>query len=322
MDIELFHNKENFFIDYENNIYKKNQIQNRTLRVCYQSIDNLDFFLTSEEGKIIYEFLKNQQNKVIFYPDDTIELQKQELDIIKKYEDLFNLKNFHFFQSWYVPNKNINDRCVFKQFFGINLHAAASYFRKQVIDLDFQSYEKDIHFLTLNNVHTIEKEEIFLMYDSLSANNKKKFIASFNFKNIFLEKEIFKSSNFSNIESNMLDSENLKDYYKRTLFEIVCESNDNALTEKSAKPILAGTPFIIWHLSPKIYELYKKMNVDIDYFGLVGKSRYDREVFVKMILQMKIDEIKEKYYSSFELAKKNKINLLKYMKEVEDEILK
>jgi hypothetical protein len=85
--------------------------------------------------------------------------------------------------------------------------------------------------------------------------------------------------------------ENIINYYKNCLFEIISESSAISISEKSYKPILAGTPFLYWTFeNGQSYHtqltFFEKLGIDVNYFNIDYSDRFAVKEKVKELLTL------------------------------------
>jgi hypothetical protein len=277
--------------------------------------DIIDLFNSPRGYEVLDKALKGEITLNLF-PTDSVGLNQYELDYLKGHEVIFRKPNINLYQTWYDPD------IKFKYHLGCTIHTALSSFIFYYKDVDFNPYEKTKHFLTLNNLHTPVREELFKLYDSLSDGDKEKFICSFIFSGIELDKNLPSIMN----EYESIFGKKGGSHYDTTLIEIVSESSEIAITEKSYKPLIIGIPFIhyINNLDGTNHqvEYLKDIGIDTKYFGIDYSDKVNVENKIKELLSMTLDEIRDVYSEDFEKAKENKKIFLNFVSQIENDLIK
>lgn len=286
-----------------------------TISISYVGINELINFLKSDFGKKIIELTNLNKIKLIIYPTDSLCLTNYDYDNLIEYVPFLRNENIIFYHSWYNQFINFNLYC------GSHIHNALNEFILYFENKNKNLLKANKHFLTLNNNWNIAREELFDFYDNLNFIDKEKINASFNFKNIFL--------NNIREQKDLFYSENIFDYYEKSLIEIITESHFDSITEKSYKPIIAGIPFIYWGTDSqyKVEDCYKnqidyfkEINIDVNYFEINYKDVNNTKEKIKELLELPINEIIEKYKNAFEKAKENQIKILNHLSQINEKI--
>ena len=276
--------------------------------------DIIDLF-NSPDGYKIFKMAMDGNINLNLFPTDSIGITEYEKKFLITNQDIFTKPNIKLYQTWYDHSIRFN------YYIGSSIHYAISDFIKYFKNLTFDENQKQKTFLTLNNFHTPDREELFNFYNSLSQEEKKKFNCSFRFKEIYLdnilEKEITQYQN--------LYSKNTMNFYKNSLIEIVSESSGIATTEKTFKPLLAGVPFIhyISDLDGTIFPIQytKEIGIDTVYFGIDYSNKENILLKIKELLKMSNSEILKVYRKDFEKAKENKIKFYKFLDNLSDNLI-
>lgn len=319
----LYNKSINIEITPENEIYFDFYMDNipDVVNICYCDVtDIIDLFNTVDGGTLIQKVFSNELVLNIF-PVDTTYISEYEKEYLIGHASLFKRPNVNFYQIWYDPDIS------FKYYMGSTIHEALLPFIEKYRNYSFDYSKKQNHFLTLNNIHTPDRDKLFLLYYGLSEEDKRKFKCSFKFKNIGLENE---TENFDEMFSNfsLIFGKNLFPHYDSSLIEIVSESSDEAITEKTFKPLLSGTPFIHWiglNRTDSIHhqlEFFKAIGIDTYYFGINYLDRNSIIEKVKELLSMNIPEILEKYQDDFIKAEENKKKIFDWIDGITNDIIK
>ena len=312
---------------YENSIHL--EISPEGLEAHEYDIDNLPSKFNIVYCKVIdiinlfnspkgYRVLKSAMDGNIelnMFPTDSVGVTEYEMEFLIGHESLFRKPNIHLYQTWWDKNLKFN------HYIGTTIHSALDKFINTFRDLTFDEKVKEKHFLTLNNTHTPDREDLYNFYKELSESDMDKFICSFRFAGI-------------NIDSNLVEERPLHEnlygdtcvsYYKDALIEIVSESSGISTTEKSYKPLLAGIPFIhsINILDDVIYpiEYLKDIGLDTEYFGIDYSNKKNVMDKIQELLSMTPTEILDKYSSDFEKAKENKIKFYQFVDDITNKLI-
>lgn len=321
--LKLYNKSIDIEITPENEVFSNFRLENLPdiVNIKYCDItDIIDFFNSLEGGVIIQKVFQNEVHLNIF-AEDTTYITDYEKEFLIGHESLLKRKNVRFYQIWYDPDIS------FPYHLGTTIHEALIPFIEKYRDYNFDYTTKQNHFLTLNNVHTPSRELLFNFYNELSNEDKEKFICSFKFANVSLENE--KKSNFDEIFQNFNEvfGNSIFPHYESSLIEIISESSDVAVTEKSFKPLLSGLPLIWWiedfrpeHLHQ--IEIFKSIGIDTCYFGIDYTRRVTIREKINELLSLSTDEILEKYEDDFIKAKENKNKVFEYIDTITNDIIK
>jgi hypothetical protein len=284
--------------------------------INYNNVSAIYDFLNTIDGRYIVDLVNNNTITLNLFPLDSVGITMDEFDYLQSNKEFFSKENVNFYQSWYNSELNFN------LYFGSTIHSAMDYLISISSDYNFDINSKTKHFLTLNNLFRPNRKDLFDYYNHLTNSDKDKFICSFNFENVILENDVF--SDLSTAGSKMYGN-NIVEFYDKCLVEIVAESSHIAITEKSYKPLIMGTPFIYWTNSlsdfPQ-YEYFNYLNIDINYFNIDYTDIVNVKDKVTEILALSPTELIEKYKSAFELATYNKEKIISYIKKIESKIIR
>lgn len=267
-------------------------------------------FLESDVSDRIKDDVKNGKLKVVFIGDDSYPIFNEDVDYIKSNDWFFKNKNV---QLW-VTNYNDENSIEKNLYVGTMIH----YMLQRIINCQYEHSNQEFtkHFITLNNKDKPDRVRLYDLYKSLDSNN---FIASFNFEDIFLQDYLFNDLGVIHNEK-MYDTDILK-FYKQCLFEIVCESGQDNVTEKSYKPLLLGVPFIPYSINvDNQLEYFKHIGIDINYFDLDFTDINNVNEFIRKITSMSIDDVRKEYDYVFVNAQENRTKIKNYFNYVKDKI--
>lgn len=288
------------------------------INIQYADMMSLKRFLLSFEGQYLVRLASNSKYKVNFHPTDVYSTDDG-LEILNEfYNILHETTNIKIWNTEYYCDKT-NYSC------GLDIYDAIYELVDKCRNTNFLDSNKEYHFLTLNN---IEKPERIELHDFLENNPKIKesSLSSFLWMGKKLDElDIQKNSKGAKNEQQLYNWKTLKKYYDKCAIEIVCESGPNIISEKILKPLLMGTPFLIYtnHLS-NLYSTFNHLGIDIDYFGIKYNSKEDFktkntknvESIVNKIINTDISELKNKYKSDFQKANQNRTKILKIWDEL------
>lgn len=320
--LKLYNKSIDIEISPENEVFSTFRMTDMpsVINICYCDVtDIIDFFNSLEGGIIIQKVFQNEITLNIF-PTDTTYITDEEKEYLIGHESLLKRHNVNFYQIWYEPDISFNYHL------GSTIHEALLPFTDTYRNHSFDYDKKNKHFLTLNNVHTPSRELLYELYNSKTEVDKKKFVCSFKFKNIGLENE---TENFDEMfmDFSKIFGDNLYPFYDSSLIEIISESSDVAVTEKSFKPLLSGLPFIWWieDFRPEhLYqiEIFKSIGIDTCYFGIDYTRRMTIREKIDELLSLSISEILEKYKDDFIKAQENKKKVFEYIDTITNDIIK
>jgi len=288
-----------------------------TVNIAYCDFTDIITLFNSDKGGIILSKALNNEISLNIFPTDSVGITKEEKIFLDGHDVIFRKKNINLYQTWYNP------KYTYEYYLGCTIHNALADYIENFREYIFDESNKTIHFLTLNNLHTPARESLFKFYDSLDVIEKNKFLCSFRFKGVELDTNLPSIMNHFNIIFGDLG----KSHYENTLIEIVSESSDIAITEKSFKAILAGVPFIHW-INPSLdgyhhqIEFLKEIGIDSEYFGIDYSNTQNVKDKIKELLSLSIQEILVKYKSDFEKAHKNKIKFYEWVDDISKKLLK
>lgn len=320
--LKLYHNSIDIEISPENDIFFNFDMETipDVVNISYCDVtDIIDLFNTPDGSILIQKVFSNEIVLNIFAVDTTY-ITEYEKQYLIGHESLLKRPNVNFYQIWY------DEDVKFKYHLGSTIHEALLPFVKKYRDYSFDYSKKNKHFLTLNNVHTPDRESLFNIFNNLSEEDKEKFICSFKFANVHLD---FEKENFNYIfnDFNIVFGHNIFPLYEKSLIEIVSESSKEAVTEKCFKPLLSGIPFIHWvsnSWTEKMHqiEIFKDMGIDTCYFGIDYTNKGSIEQKIKEILSLSIEEVIEKYQDDFKKAEENKKKVFEYIDTITNDIIK
>lgn len=305
-------------VDYKDDVNKFINNKKSYIFVSYTEFSRIIEFIENKENSIILNKIKDNELKVVFIPDDSASINIDDFNSILEYQYFFNQENIKIiFSNFYKKLSSFDKHLYVGTFITFNLN----YLILNGFDYSHLSNEKKYHFLSLNNKKRQSRILLFNFYESLNNIEKEMFLCSFNFKNKFLEKELFLNDNM--LTHPLYYGKALVDYYKKCTFEIVTETENDVVTEKTYKPLLLGVPFIIYSIDNS-YQInyFNNIGIDIDYFSLKNKNKTEIDKLIKEILSMSIFDIKIKYKQVFIDAEKNKIKIRNHLNNIKTEIKK
>ena len=289
------------------NLYTKEKVH-----FIYDSFSNIKNFLESEITKEFINKVKENKIKLVITQNEYCGIKDEDLEYIKNNLWFFSAPNVLYYQASY---KKTDYNFGQNLYVGVIIHHLL---KDLLVKNDYNHFEQKHTkvFLTLNNKRRPSRIHLFDLYNSIQDKNK--ILASFNFKNIFLEENLFHKDNYSHVS---LYKQNVIEFYKKCLFEIVSETHGDAATEKTYKPLICGVPFVLYNKNPldTIY-YYKSLDIDINYFNIDYTDLKNVDDFIKNQLNNDIDILKEKYKDVFEKAKENKIKIFNYFNNVYNKI--
>jgi hypothetical protein len=287
------------------------------VHICYCDLtDIIDFFNSYEGGFILQKAMSNEIALKIF-PTDSVCITKKEKEYLIGHEVLFRKPNIKLYQTWYDSDLK------FEQYLGCTIHHALKYFIDDFKNVTFDYKIKNKHFLTLNNLHTPDRESLLGIYKNLSDEDKQKFLCSFRFDDIQIDENLPEIFNTYDV----IFGERGSIHYNNTLIEIVSESSESAITEKTYKPLLVGIPFIHWvDNSPNTLhnqiEYFKDLGIDTNYFGIDYTDIKNVEDKIRELLSLSVDEIREKYKEDFIKANENKVKIYSWIENIEQDLIR
>lgn len=294
--------------------YEEDDIPN-VVNVAFCDVTDIINLFNSPKGyRVLDKALKGEITLNLF-PTDSVGITEYERDYLVGHEVMFRKPNINLYQTWYDSDLKFNYHI------GSTIHSALDTFIKHFRNIHFDENSKTQHFLTLNNLHTPVREDLYKLYESFSEEDKKKIKCSFIFKGIELDKDLVPQLN--NYE--LVFGKHGGSHYDTTLIEIVSESSEIAITEKSFKPLIIGLPFITYinHLNGTVHQIeyLKDIGIDINYFGINYLSKESIEGKIKELLSMTVDEIIDVYSDDFKKAKENKKIFLEFIDNIENNII-
>ena len=324
MDKQLFKNSIQIRISPEGDIINGLDMQDlpNNIGISYNNVLGFIKLFESEDGQTLIRNAKLEKLTLHILPTDSVRITTEELEFLIKNKETLKNPNICFYQSWYDSTINFN------LYFGTTIHSALDYFISSCKIESFPNDVKQKHFLTLNNQFRPDRADLYEFYENLNIDDKNKFLCSFNFNKIMLEQLFDASQPINNYIYANYDSfkENIINYYKNCLFEIVSESSAISISEKSYKPILAGTPFLYWTFANGQSYLtqltfFEKLGIDVNYFNIDYSDRFAVKEKVKELLALSTEELLLKYNDAFIKANKNKKILIDYITSIEEKII-
>lgn len=286
------------------------------INVAYCDVTDIIDLFNSERGYKVLQKAMNGEITLNLFPTDSVGVNEYERNYLIGHEVIFRKPNINLYQTWYDSNLKFNYHV------GCTIHTALDSFIKHFRNVEFDKSIKNKHFLTLNNLHTPVREDLYNLYQSLSEENKEKFRCSFIFKGIELDNDL---PNILN-EYEVVFGKKGGSHYDTTLIEIVSESSEIAITEKTYKPLIIGIPFIsyIHHLDGTVHQLeyMKDLGIDINYFDIDYLNKESINNKIKELLSMTVDEIRDVYSDDFKKAKENKKLFLNFIDNLENKLIK
>ncbi len=306
-------------IDEQNNLidrlYDKKKI---FIKYCYFAY--IKKFIENEVFQTLINKFVNNDLKIVLVGDDVSFLRDDDVDYIEKNDWFFKNKNLLFYQVTYITTKKEFEQNLY---IGVFVHYLLRHLLHQSEYNHFEQNHEKV-FLSLNNRERKYRTKLYNLYEKLNNTEKDKLLVSFNFKNIFLEKELFPgNSGEANYEHSSLYTSDILKFYKKCMFEIVSETMENLITEKTYKPLLCGVPFIIYNeKTDDIINSYKNLGIDINYFGIDYSDIENVNQFIKSILSEDTNLLKQKYKLAFIQAEENKVKLHQHFLNVKEKIEK
>lgn len=322
----ILHNSNDFFyksidieINPEDEVFFNFELDNipDVVHICYCDItDIIDLFNSYKGGYVLQKALNNEISLVIF-PTDSVIITEKEKEYLVGHEVIFRKPNIKLYQTWY------DSHLKFNYFLGCTIHNALEHFIKYFKGKQFEYKSKNLHFLTLNNLHTPDREYLYRYYENLQESQKEKFICSFRFAGIELDKNLPDIFNHYDVIFGSKGGS----HYDNTLIEIVCESSHVAITEKTYKPLLVGIPFIHWtdNSINNVHHQISYLNdigIDSNYFGIDYSNMKNVQNKVTELLSLSVDEIREKYEEDFIKAHENKLKFYSWVEEIENSLIR
>jgi hypothetical protein len=226
--LKLYNKIINIDITPENEVISNFKIDNipNVVNICYCDVTDIIDFFNSLEGGILVQKIYSNEITVNILPVDTTYITNKEIKYLVGHESMFKRHNVNFYQIWYIP------KIQFNYHLGVIIHEALSFFLKKYRNYKFDFSKKTKHFFTLNNYHTPYREDLYNFYKNLKKENQDKFICSFRFADISLKNE--SSGGFIQLDNyKKVYGINLFEHYDSCLIEIVSESSNVAVTEKT-----------------------------------------------------------------------------------------
>lgn len=311
----------------ESNIqdYNTKVLYPEVTRICYHLLQDVHLFLNTPQGKQLLSDVNDKKVlKVVFVPFEPYPIKYYEKNIFSKIKHIFDNKKFSIYCTDFLSNdfKNIS--------YGFIVLQAMQKFIRTNVDSNPSKY-----FLTLNKRKKMER---VTLYNFLKENNLlEKGLCSFHWLEQSPDIKLF-GDNYDDVIQKQLYLDDIKNFYKETLFEIVAPSGTHLISEKTLKPLLFGKPFLIWNyeflnykdfnnykisgFSKQVeqfnktlfyFNWYKNIGIDINYFNLDLSNPDCIKNKIKELCDMSFLNIKIKYKESFEKAKVNQKLIRKFI---------
>lgn len=286
--------------------------------IVYHRLYDLEMYINNTiEGSNLKNFV-NSGNKISFIPQDSYHISDIDKYIYEKNKPLLESENVNFYSTDKLADGFTN------LFWGINILNIVN--ENELITAD-RKFNGSKHFLSLMGV---EKKHRQFLFDFLSEENLlAKGIVSARWLGI--SPDVLKTKPHEVNDDIKYRKELLDSFYNNCLFEIVTESRESLITEKTLKPLLYGVPFIVsfktkddtkkcWEsylvggnqsfitsASLQTIHWYKNMGIDINYFDIDYLNPNSIEEKIKELCSMSFKDILKKYKDTFEKAKQNQI---------------
>lgn len=315
-------------------VHNPNFLEKDIIVVKHQDIEYIDDGDSYWFFQLLIDKVR-QGKKIVFFASDQ---EKPVMQFYNRWKDFIDHPNVNWFWSNYdvVNDFPKND----KLYLGQVPHACLHYVIQQK---NYNHYEQnhEISILSLNNSNHPVREELHHFYQTLPDQCKQNMKVSFNFKNVILEEELFDDSagrgeQTSPIHHYDLYEQNVIEFYKKCLMEVIVESNAACVSEKTYKPLLLGVPFVLMSDVTSYggqLGYLNKFDIDINYFNLnlpscTEKSATDETIamlslernniifdFIKEVTTSDINELKEKWKEQgvFEKARDNQTKIRKVL---------
>ena len=291
--------------------YKNTTFDNNIL--LYHRLYDLEMYLNNTiEGDNLKRFIESG-NTMNILPVESYRISSMDRYIYKKNKKLLNSNYVNF----YATDKLDTD------FQNIGWGSTILDETNHLINAD-RTFNNSKHFLCLMGLGKPHRRRI---YDLLSESNLLgKGIISARWRSIYADHLRY--------DKNILDN-----YYNNCLFEIVTESTETLVTEKTLKPLLYGVPFILPFLKQggdfnekrdldimfskylegdfgitlpnsrtlQLIEWFENIGMDINYFDIDYLNLNSIEEKIKELCSMSFKDILETYSDTFKKAKQNQI---------------
>ena len=322
--------KNNFFLTLlyvESNIedYNTKLLYPEVTRICYHLIQDIYLFLKTPQGQqLILDVHNKKVLRVVFLPVEPYLIGYYEKNIFSKIQHLFDSKKFSIYCTDFLSDdfKNIS--------YGFIVLEAMQKFLNTNVKVNPTK-----HYLTLNKRKKIER---VTLYNFLEKNNLlNQGICSFHWLEQSPDLKIF-GDRYDDVIQKQIYLDDIKNFYKETLFEIVSPSGTNLISEKTLKPLLFGKPFLIWNyefLDEEDFETYKlsgfskevemfnktlfyfnwykNIGIDINYFNLDLNNPNCIKNKIKELCSMSLLNIQYQYEETFQKAKLNQKIIRKFL---------
>jgi len=311
----------NIFREIKFSRYNYNEFKSNTFEggiIVYHRLYDLEMYLNNTiEGSNLKRFVESG-NKISFIPQDSYDICDIDKYIYEKNKTFLESKDVNFYST------NKLDDTFENLFWGTNVLNIVN--ENELITAD-RKFNYSKHFLCLMGV---KKKHRQFLFDFLSEENLlAKGILSARWLGI--SPDVLKTKPHMAGDNIKYRKELLDSFYNDCLFEIVTESKESLITEKTLKPLLYGVPFIVsfktiddtekcWEsyleggnpsfstsASLQTIHWYKNMGIDINYFDIDYLNPNSIEEKIKELCSMSFKDILEKYKDTFEKAKQNQI---------------
>jgi hypothetical protein len=319
MNVELFKNSIHIRTSPEGEVFNELDMEDLpdNIGISYNNVSGFMNLFQSEDGQTLINKAKLGELTLHIFPTDSVGITFEESEFLIENEETLKNANINFYQSWYNPSINYN------LYFGSTIHSALDYLVSASKTETFPTNVKEKHFLTLNNHFRPDRVDLYDFYEELSSEDKSKFLCSFNFNEVFLEEEIFNSPETI---GEYIYKDNIVNYYKNCLLEIISESSVISISEKSYKPILTGTPFIYWSLVteqsyfPQL-AFFDELGIDVNYFNIDYVDKFAVRAKIEELLSLSKEELLSTYNDAFVKAAENKQILINHITTIEQKII-
>ena len=300
------------FIEGDFQKYKNTKFDTNVL--VYHRLYDLEMYLNNTiEGNNFKKFVESG-NSMNILPIDSYRISSIDRYIYKKNKKFLKSKNVNFYST---------DKLDY-DFENIGWGTTILDSIYHLINAD-RTFDNSKHFLCLMGTQKPHRTRV---YDFLLEENIiSKGITSARWKGVHI-------SSWKNYDKRILDN-----YYNSCLFEIVTESTEELVTEKTLKPLLYGVPFILPFLKEgvgceektymdtifkeyltgeysatlpnsrtlQIIEWLENIGIDINYFDIDYLNLNSIEEKIKELCSMSFEDILKTYSDTFKKAKQNQI---------------
>ena len=300
--------------------------------IVYHRLYDLEMYLNNTiEGSNLKRFVESG-NKINIHPQDSYYICDIDKYIYKKNKTFLESKDVNFYSTDKLDDtfENLS--------WGTNILEAI--YDNKLITAD-RKFNYSKHFLCL--MGTEKPHRIWLSkYLQSNKNILSKGIVSARWLGVSPDGLTKHPHNVD--EPLKYKKESLDSFYNNCLFEIVTESQNSLITEKTLKPLLYGVPFIVsfktkydteksWEsylegidtslsnsASLEIIHWYKNIGIDIDYFDIDYLNPNSIEEKIKELCNMSFKNILKKYKDTFEKAKQNQIIIKEKLNKIYEEV--